>query len=229
MTATDRSNPSPHAVVTGAGSGIGRAVARALVERGWQVTAIARCADRLQELAQECPGITPRPLDLTEFPYPEGLLPERIDALVHAAGMIPEPDLSSARPEDWSYAFALNVTAGAELARLAMPALRRSRGTIVMINSGAGVVEKPRNTIYGATKHALRILANGLRSDEEANGVRVSSVHPGPTDTPMLASEPDRSLLIKPETVAGVVISAITANEDTQLTDIEVRPRRELS
>lgn len=216
------------AVVTGAGSGIGREVAVQLAGLGWRVIAIARSADTLAELAQQTPGIEPRPADLTEFPYPD-LIPERVDALVHAAGMIPTGRVEKATPEDWSYAFALNVTAGAELARQALPALRESRGTIVFLNSGAGFVEIPRNTLYGATKHALRALANGLRADVEGDGVRVTSIFPGPVDTPMFTADVDRSDLIRPETVARAVIDAITAGDDTQLTEIRVRPRRELS
>ena len=151
------------AVVTGASSGIGRETAVQLADLGWRVIAIARSEDTLAELAEQTPGIEPRPADLTEFPH-HGLLPERVDALVHAAAISPVGRVEEATPEDWSYAFALNVTAAAELARLALPALRESRGTIVMLNSGAGFVEVPRNAVYGATKHALRALANSLRA-----------------------------------------------------------------
>ncbi|WP_027018967.1 SDR family NAD(P)-dependent oxidoreductase [Corynebacterium sputi] len=216
------------AVVTGAGSGIGRQVAIQLAQRGWRVIAIARSADTLTELAEQYPSIEPRPADLTEFTY-GGLIPDRVDALVHAAGMSPDVSLEEATAEDWSYAFALNVTAGAELARLSLPALRQTRGTIVFLNSGAGFVEAPRNAIYGATKHALRALANTLRTQVEKDFVRVTSIFPGPVDTPMFTGDVDRTELIQPETVAHAVLEAITATDDTQLTEIRVRPRRELS
>ncbi|MGO1538073.1 MAG: SDR family NAD(P)-dependent oxidoreductase [Leucobacter sp.] len=216
------------AVVTGAGSGIGREVATQLAALGWRVIAVARSSDTLETLAEQTPGIEPRPADLTEFPHPE-LIPERVDALVHAAGISPVGRVEEATPEDWRYSFALNVVAGAELARNAMPALRRTRGTIVFINSGAGFVEVPRNTVYGATKHALRALANGLRAEVENDGVRVTSIFPGPVDTPMFTGGVDRAELIRPATVARAVIDAITASDDTQLTEIRVRPRQELS
>ncbi|HJB09599.1 MAG TPA: SDR family NAD(P)-dependent oxidoreductase [Candidatus Brachybacterium merdavium] len=216
------------AVVTGASSGIGRETAVQLADLGWRVIAIARSEDTLAELAEQTPGIEPRPADLTEFPH-HGLLPERVDALVHAAAISPVGRVEEATPEDWSYAFALNVTAAAELARLALPALRESRGTIVMLNSGAGFVEVPRNAVYGATKHALRALANSLRAEVEDHGVRVTSIFPGPADTPLFTGDVDRAELIRPATVARAVIDAITASEDTQLTEIRVRPRRELS
>ena len=75
----------------------------------------------------------------------------------------------------------------------------------------------------------LRALANGLRAEEEGNGVRVSTVYPGPTDTPMFGGDVDRGELIRPSSVARAVVMAITASEDVQLTDIHVRPRRELT
>ncbi|NDK30233.1 SDR family oxidoreductase [Nesterenkonia haasae] len=216
------------ALVTGASSGIGREVARQLAGLEWRVIAIARSEDSLKQLAAEAPGVEPRPADLTRFPYPD-LVPDRVDALVHAAGVVPIGSVERATPEDWHSAFTLNVTAGAELVRQALPKLRQHRGTVVFVNSGAGVTPLPRNTLYGATKHALRALANGLRQEEESNGVRVTSVFPGPTDTPLFTGDVDRSELIKPATVARAIIDAITATDDTQLTEIQVRPRRELS
>ena len=216
------------ALVTGASSGIGREVARQLAELGWRVIAVARREESLNQLAAEAQGVEPWPADLTTFPYPD-LIPERVDALVHAAGVVPTGSVEEATPQDWSSAFTLNVTAGAELVRQSLPSLRQLRGTVVFVNSGAGVTPLPRNTVYGATKHALRALANGLRQEEQEHGVRVTSVFPGPTDTPMFTGDVDRAQLIQPATVAREIVKAITADEDTQLTEIQVRPRKELS
>ncbi len=216
------------ALVTGASSGIGREIARQLAQNGWHVRCVARSAAALEELAAESPQLEAYPADLTEFPYPD-LIPGRLDALVHAAGMIPPGSVEEATAEDWSNAFALNVTAGAELVRLGLSQLRTSQGTVVFLNSGAGVTPLPRNTLYGATKHALRALANGLRQQEQDNGIRVTSVFPGPTDTPMFTGDVERSELIQPSTVARAVVEAIMASPDTQLTEIQVRPRKELS
>jgi NADP-dependent 3-hydroxy acid dehydrogenase YdfG len=228
MTANTDSSEQQTALVTGASSGIGREVARQLAQLGWRVIAVARGEESLNQLADEAPGIEPRPADLTTFPYPE-LIPERVDALVHAAGIVPTGSVEEATPEDWSSALTLNVTAGAELVRQSLTSLRQHRGTVVFVNSGAGVTPLPRNTVYGATKHALRALANGLRQEEQEHGVRVTSVFPGPTDTPMFTGNVDRSRLIQPSSVARVIVNAITADDDSQLTEIQVRPRQELS
>ena len=97
----------------------------------------------------------------------------------------------------------------------------------MLVNSGAGTAARPRNTPYAASKHALRALANGLRVEEEEHGVRVSTVYPGPTDTPMFTGDVDREALIKPASVAAAILTAIMQRDPC--TDIHVRPRRELS
>ena len=216
------------ALVTGATSGIGREVTRQLAASGWRVIAVGRDQQALTELAQASELITARAADLLEDDL-AALVPERVDALVHAAGISPDGGVEHTGAEGWSRVFALNVTAGAQLVRHALPALRRARGTIVLVNSGAGTAARPRNTPYVASKHALRALANGLRVEEEEHGVRVSTVYPGPTDTPMFTGDVDREALIKPASVAAAILTAIMASEDVQLTDIHVRPRRELS
>src|SRR5690625_6539292 len=87
------------AVVTGASSGIGRETAAQLADLGWRVIAIARSEDTLAELAEQTPGIEPRPADLTEFPH-HGLLPERVDALDHDAALSQVRRVEEATPEN---------------------------------------------------------------------------------------------------------------------------------
>src|SRR5699024_6107597 len=93
-----------------------------------------------------------------------------------------------------------------------------------MLNSGAGFVEVPRNAVYGATKHALRALANSLRAEVEDDGVRVTSIFPGPADTPLFTGDVDRAELIRPATGARAAIDAVTGSEGTPLTAAPVPP-----
>ncbi|WP_268896637.1 SDR family NAD(P)-dependent oxidoreductase [Nesterenkonia haasae] len=136
MTANTDNSGHKTVLVTGASSGIGREVACQLAQLGWRVIAVARSEERLNQLAAEAPGVDPRPADLTSFPYPD-LVPARVDALVHAAGVVPTGSVEDATPEQWSSAFTLNVTAGADLVRQSLSSLRRHRGTVVFVNSGA--------------------------------------------------------------------------------------------
>lgn len=229
-------------MVSGATSGIGRAVVAELVHHGWQVVALGRNQQRLTELTKlteltenpkntENAQVTPASIDLAHLTSHDldAVMPPRVDALVHAAGLLPTASIEEISDAEWDEVFAVNVTAAMKLARAALPALRESRGTIVFLNSGAGIFDRPKNTVYGATKHALHGFANGLRADVEHDGVRVTSIYPGPTDTPMLSEPRDRSVMIQPATVARAAVGAILASEDTQLTDISVRPRAELS
>ena len=229
MTTADQHSTTPRtALVTGATSGIGREIALQLAELGWRVIAVGRDREGLAQLEEASALITPRAADLLTGDL-AALVPDRVDALVHAAGISPSTRVEDTADADWERVFALNVTAGAALVRHALPALLDARGTVVLVNSGAGTAARPRNAPYAASKHALRALANGLRAEEEGNGVRVSTVYPGPTDTPMFGGDVDRGELIRPSSVARAVVMAITASEDVQLTDIHVRPRRELS
>ena len=148
---------------------------------------------------------------------------------VHAAARAEKQSVESARPEDWRGQMDLNVHVPAELTRLLLPALRAAEGLAVFINSGAGIHSYGDNVIYAATKHALYALADGLRLGEL--GIRVSTVAPGPTDTPMLQGLQDYNPehVIAPVEVAKAIRAAVDAGPTTQLTEIRVRPRIELN
>jgi NAD(P)-dependent dehydrogenase (short-subunit alcohol dehydrogenase family) len=131
----------------------------------------------------------------------------------------------------WRHQFDINVVAVAELTRLLLPALRAARGRVVLINSGSGIVARPGWASYAASKFALRAFADALRVEEAEFGVRVTSVHPGRTDTDMqrgvVAHEggtyrPDAYL--RAESVAGAVLLAVTAPADAALTELMLRP-----
>ena len=217
------------AVVTGATGGMGAELIKDLA-RDHRVYALGRRAGELPEAE----NIVPVEIDLLSLldgsPLPTELASlERVDVLVHAAARADKRSVESARPEDWRAQMDLNVHVPAELTRLLLPALRAAEGLVVFINSGAGIHSYGDNVIYAATKHALYALADGLRLGEL--GIRVSTVAPGPTDTPMLQGLQDYNpeQVLAPVEVAKAIRATVDAGPTTQLTEIRVRPRIELN
>lgn len=217
------------AVVTGATGGMGVEIIKDLA-RDHRVYALGRRAGELPEAE----NIVPVSIDLLSL-LDGAALPtelsdlERVDVLVHAAARADKRSVESARPSDWRAQMDLNVHVPAELTRLLLPALRAAEGLAVFINSGAGIYSYGDNVIYAATKHALYALADGLRLGEL--GIRVSTVAPGPTDTPMLKGLQDYNPehVIAPVEVAKAIRATVDAGPTTQLTEIRVRPRIELN
>ncbi|OFS37596.1 SDR family oxidoreductase [Corynebacterium sp. HMSC069E04] len=217
------------AVVTGATGGMGREIIKDLA-RDHRVYALGRRAGELPEAENIVPVGTDllSLLDGAALPTELSEL-ERVDVLVHAAARADKRSVESASPEDWRAQMDLNVHVPAELTRLLLPALRAAEGLAVFINSGAGIHSYGDNVIYAATKHALYALADGLRLGEL--GIRVSTVAPGPTDTPMLQGLQDYNPehVIAPVEVAKAIRTTVDAGPTTQLTEIRVRPRIELN
>ena len=217
------------AVVTGATGGMGAEIIKDLA-RDHRVYALGRRAGELPEAE----NIVPVEIDLLSL-LDGAALPtelaslERVDVLVHAAARADKRSVESARPEDWRAQMDLNVHVPAELTRQLLPARRAAEGLVVFINSGAGIHSYGDNVIYAATKHALYALADGLRLGEL--GIRVSTVAPGPTDTPMLQGLQDYNPehVIAPVEVAKAIRATVDAGPTTQLTEIRVRPRIELN
>lgn len=217
------------AVVTGATGGMGAEIIKDLA-RDHRVYALGRSARELPEAENIVPVTIDLLALLDDTPLPTELASlERVDVLVHAAARAEKKSVDSARPSDWRAQMELNVHVPAELTRRLLPALRAAEGLVVFINSGAGTHSYGDNVIYAATKHALYALADGLRLGEL--GIRVSTVAPGPTDTPMLQGLQDYNPehVIAPVEVAKAIRATVDAGPTTQLTEIRVRPRVELN
>lgn len=225
-------------LITGAGSGIGAVVARRLLDRGDEVIALARDAGRAREIAADLPGAGTLVGDLAQpgrlsWALSKQSLPERIDSVVHAAGVVDLGTVADLPANLWERQLAVNLVGPAELTRLLLPVLRVSRARIVFVNSGAGLHAHAGWSAYAASKHGLRALADALRSEESEHGVRVTSVYPGRTATPMQervhqqeGREYDASRFITADSVATTVLTALDLPDDAALTDLTVRPAR---
>jgi short-subunit dehydrogenase len=221
-------------LLTGAGSGIGKIVAERLLERGDEVVLVARSASRAHDLRADHPGATVLVADLAstdELESLAGSLPEALDSLVNAAGVVDLGPVSELTAAVWVEQLAVNLVGPAVLTRVALPALRAARGTVVMVNSGAGLQAHPRWSAYAASKHGLRALADSLRAEEQEHGVRVTSVYPGRTATPMQAKVHeqegkayDADEWIDPATVAEAIIRVLDLPEDATVSDLTLRP-----
>jgi NADP-dependent 3-hydroxy acid dehydrogenase YdfG len=213
-------------LITGATRGIGRALVEVLAGEH-DLIALGRSADALATL----PVGERIVADLSEPATLAAAIPtyERLDGVVHCAGLAMRADLVNSSVEDWNRHLALNVVAVAELTRLLVPALRAAHGAVVLVNSGQGLLANANSAVYASSKFALRGLADSLRAEEP--GLRVTTIYPGRAATDMQrelrmqeggAYEPERYL--RPETVATVIAQVLATPDDGVVTELTLRP-----
>jgi len=228
------------AVVTGASSGIGQAIALALVAQGTMLCLVGRRLETLEAVAENAriaAQIRCYRADLTVDKDIEALAARLrrdfgyLDLLVHSAGVFSMGPVESAPVKELDRQYRTNVRAPYILTQALLPMLRPHQGQIVFINSSAGLSAKANVSQYAATKHALRAIADSLRAEVNAEGLRVLSVYPGRTATLMQAAihkmeertyHPDR--LMRPEDVADTVLNALCLPRSAEITDIHIRP-----
>jgi NADP-dependent 3-hydroxy acid dehydrogenase YdfG len=227
-------------VVTGASSGIGRAIAVALASGGAMVWAVARRRDELEATAKLASGPGRIVLFDADLVVDEqvaaltraiGADQNGLDVLVHSAGAHSLGDLETAPMHELDRQYAANVRAPYLLTQALLPALRANQGQIVFINSTVGLTARATVSQFAATQHALKAVADSLREEVNPHGVRVTSVYPGRTATPRQAKihavegkpyPPER--LMQPDDVASVVRHALTLPRSAELTDVKIRP-----
>ena len=221
----------PTALITGAGGGIGSAIATALAPTHTLLLA-GRPSDRLDAVAERL-GATTFPLDLTDTEEIEASceIVDELDVLVHNAGVSIPGRVAESSVEEWRATFDVNVFGAVALTLTLLPALRSARGQVVFVNSGSGRTASPTMASYSASKFALRAFADSLRESEPQ--LRVTSIFPGRTDTDMQRElvefeggqyQPDN--FIRPETVAAAVANAVTTPRDGHLHEVVLRPGR---
>ena len=221
-------------VITGAGSGIGRVLAERLRDRGDSLVLLVRSAERINELRPDFPAAVFVEADLARPATLQGLgavVAGPVDSLVQVAGVVELSDVADLDLDAWQAQLDANLTAPAVLVRELLPQLRASHGTVVFVNSGAGLSAGPGWSGYAASKFGLRALADSLRAEEAAHGVRVTTVFPGRTGTPMQekvheqeGAAYDASRWIRPETVADTILHVIDLPPDATIPDVTLRP-----
>ncbi len=221
----------PTALITGAGGGIGSAIATALAPTHSLLLA-GRPSDRLDAVAQRLDATT-FPLDLTDTDAIESgcEIVDELDVLVHSAGLSIPGHVAESSIDEWRATFDVNVLGVVELTLALLPALRRARGQVVFINSGAGRKVLSGMASYSASKFALRAFADSLREDEPQ--LRVTSIFPGRTDTDMQreliafeGGEYDPADFLQPQTVAAAVANAVATPPDGHVHEVVLRPSR---
>ncbi len=221
-------------LLTGAGSGIGAALADRLAARGDELVLLVRSAERAKELRHRHLDADVFVADLTdpeaiEPAWPASLGP--LDSLCLVAGSVDLGPVADQALTTWREQVTVNLISCAVLVRLALPMLRAGRGSVVFANSGAGLSANAGWSAYAASKFGLRALADSLRAEESANGVRVTSLFPSRTATAMQEKvheqegrEYDAAQWTRPETVADSILHILDLPRDAMISDFVVRP-----
>ena len=187
------------ALVSGAAGGIGRAVARALGERGALVVAVDNRADELdttvKELGNEDLRVEAFPADVSSSAEVEDVVDrvERqlgpIDFLVNAAGVLRVGEVTSLTDQDWATTFAVNTTGVFVVSRAVVSRMvPRASGAVVTVASNAAGTARQEMAAYAASKAAATLFTKSLGLEVAKHGIRCNVVAPGSTDTPMLTS-----------------------------------------
>jgi NADP-dependent 3-hydroxy acid dehydrogenase YdfG len=228
-------------VVTGASGDIGGAIALSLAELGATVCVVARRVPELEALAARVgvgsPPMVVRQADLTVDREIARLADTaeqelgRVDFLVHSAGTIAFGTHEAAPTDDFDLQYRANVRAPYTLTKALLPLLKASQGQIVFVSSTAALQVRAGLGQFAATQHALKAVADTLRAEINAAGVRVLTVYLGRTATARQArifELEGRSytpeLLMQPSDVAEMVLAALRLPRTAEVTEISMRP-----
>ena len=229
------------AVVTGASSGIGRAVAYALAQHGVKQVSTARSADRLAALAQDLtaeslivPGDMTSPKDIQTIVERAIAKFGRIDILLPNAGIYISGDIIDGEPDAWDQLISTNVTGVFRLVHAALPhMLAQKSGDILVTSSISGHQAIQWEPVYSASKHAIQSFIHGLRRQLLTTGVRVGAVAPGMVLNELWGHadpiEIDRKIAqgggLRSEDVAEAIIFMLTRPQNVTIRDLVMLPR----
>lgn len=220
-------------LITGATGGIGSALAHALAPN-FELILAGRNAQKLDDLCAELPHAQPLVLDLGQ---PDKLiLPElnSLDGLVLNAAVLTHGAVSDMPLSEWETVFKTNLFSATVLLRQYFPALRKAKGQIIFVNSIGGLRMHAGWAVYGGSKYALHALADAVRTEETKNGVRVSTIFPGRTATPMMQAvrqhengEYQAESYIDPKTIASAIQFMLQAPKEANIAEMTVIPAKQ--
>ena len=222
--------PEPVFLITGASSGIGAQTARRAAEPGYRVVLAARSKDKLDALAEELGGAGHAlaiACDVTDFAQQEAMFAQarmhfgRVDVVFANAGFGAKRGFLEETPEFWREMVLTNVLGAAYTIRASIPALKESRGHLLLTSSVAGR-RVLSGSLYSATKHAVTAMAEAARQDLHGTGIRVTSIEPGMVDTPFFDNKPTGAL--DPDDIARAVLYAVSQPPNVDVNEILIRP-----
>lgn len=225
---------APVTLVTGGTSGIGEATAWRLLRDGHRVCVTGRSKDRLAALARRLDAgeaLLTAVADVSDYGQVSAAVEQavsaygRLDAVVANAGFSAEGTIADGDPEQWREMVLTNVLGPVLLIRAALPALRQSRGRIVLVGSVAGTKYRDGN-LYSVTKWAVSALAENTRLMVTGDGIGVTLLAPGRVDTPFwdAAGGPPEGPILTPEDMASMVSWALGQPATVDINTIVVRP-----
>ena len=236
-------------VISGASSGLGEAAARHLSAQGAIVVLGARRADRIQSLADELnnKGGKAQALstDVTKHAQVKALVDAavqtygRIDVLINNAGLMPQSPLDRLKLDEWNQMIDVNIKGVLYGIAAALPYMKEQKaGHIINVSSVAGHKVRVGGAVYAATKHAVRVISEGLRQEVKPYNLRTTIISPGAVDTelPNTISEPDvargmqqyyKDYAIPADSFARAVAFAISQPEEVDINEILYRPTKQ--
>ncbi len=236
-------------VITGASSGLGEATARLLSAQGATVALGARRVDRIDSLVEELAASGGKALavatDVTNCDQVKRLVDSavhafgRVDVMLNNAGLMPHSPFERLKVDDWDRMVDVNVKGVLYGIAAVLPYMKQQRaGHIINVSSVAGHKIRPGGVVYAATKHAVRVITEGLRMEVKPYNIRTTIISPGAVATELVdnITEPDiresvrtmtEGIALPAETFARMVAFAISQPEDVDVNEILFRPTRQ--
>ncbi|HBI1278449.1 TPA: SDR family oxidoreductase [Staphylococcus aureus] len=222
------------AVVTGAGSGIGEAIATLLHEEGVKVILAGRNKDKLQNVANQLAqdSVKVVPTDVTKKEEVDELIKIAqqtfggLDIVINSAGQMLSSKITDYQVDEWDGMIDVNIKGTLYTAQAALPTmLEQSSGHLINIASISGFEVTKSSTIYSATKAAVHTITQGLEKELAKTGVKVTSISPGMVDTAITAAyNPTDRKKLEPQDIAEAVLYALTQPKHVNVNEITVRP-----